>query len=115
MVVAEINFLTLGDGDDQPLFGNGFHCSGFGNSHFDAGLQDRSRQHEDDEQHQDHVDKWRDIDLRHGGFGATGLAGERHQRTPMPTPVVRSIMLSSSIEKSSMRAPNSRMRWVNAL
>src|SRR5215472_16788414 len=115
MVVAKMNLLTLGDGDDQTLLGNGLHGSGFGNSHFDAGLQDRSGQHEDDEQHQDHVDKRCDIDFRHGGFGATGLVGERHQRTPMPTPVVRSIMLSSSIEKSSMRAPNSRMRWVNAL
>ncbi len=115
MIITQVNFLALGDGDDQALLGNDLHGFGLGHADFNAGLQHRRSQHEDDQQHQHHVHKRRDVDLRQRGLGAANLVGECHQRTPADTPVVRSIMFSSSSEKSSMRAPNSRMRWVKML
>ena len=48
---------------DQPLLGDFFHGLSFPHSDLDARLQDGRRDHEDDQQHQHHVDERGDVDV----------------------------------------------------
>src|SRR5262249_37552742 len=55
--VAEVDELFLVDADDNLLFGDFADGLRFRNVEFDAGLQDRRGDHEDDQQHEDDVDE----------------------------------------------------------
>jgi len=57
-----------------------FDGAGVGHVHFDAGLQYRRGHHENDEQHQHHIDQRRDVDVGEGGLGASVGGSEGHQR-----------------------------------
>ena len=105
----------LGDGDDRHFLRAFLDGAHFRDIHFDAELHDVRGQHEDDEQHEHHIDERRDVD-----FG-DGVAPPRlPDRYPPPLvekamryspPKLRSARLRNSSEKSSMRAPSSRIRW----
>ena len=69
-IVAEIDLLGFVDRDDQALLGDFFYRVGFGDVEFDAGLQDRRSDHEDDEENEHDVDERHHIDL-----GERGLRG----------------------------------------
>jgi len=56
-LIAEKDLLLVIDGDDHALFGDLFHGAGFGDVDFNTRLQHRRRDHEDDEQHQHHVNQ----------------------------------------------------------
>ncbi len=49
-IVAEVDALGFIDGDDQALLGDFLDGVGFGEIDFDAGLQDGSGDHEDDQE-----------------------------------------------------------------
>src|SRR5271166_2590211 len=121
-IVAQKYLLLAVDGDHQTLFGDLFHRLGVGHGHFDAGLQHGRSHHEDDEQYQYDVHQRCDVDVGEGGLGATLGVGECHYRRSTlscawrAAPLwARSTSLMSSRPKSSMRAPNSRMCWMNML
>ena len=62
-VVAEIDELLLVDGDDDALLVDFLDGRGLGDVDFDAGLQDRRGDHENDEQHEHDVDERDHVDL----------------------------------------------------
>ena len=62
-VVAEVDELVLVHRDDQALLGDFFYGMGFGDVDFDAGLEDGSRDHEDDQEDQDDVDEGDHVDF----------------------------------------------------
>jgi hypothetical protein len=49
--VSQENALLLVNAEDQPLFRNFFHGTGLGYVDLDARLQNRGRDHENDQQH----------------------------------------------------------------
>src|SRR5437016_8576167 len=114
-VVSEEHPLLLVDADHHALFGDLFHGAGFGNADFDPRLQHRSGHHEDDQQHQHHVDQRSNVDIRDGTLGAPVGSRERHQRrTPAVSAAawgtcMRSMAFIISREKSSPRAASSRI------
>src|SRR5262249_54819487 len=62
-LIVEIDPLVLGDGDDETLFlrvRGGLHVR---EADVDSALHHRSSDHENDEEHQHHVDQGRDIDV----------------------------------------------------
>jgi len=61
--VAEIDALVLVDGDDEALLIDFFYGRGLGDVDFDAGLQDRGGDHENDEQHENNVNERDHVDL----------------------------------------------------
>src|ERR1700676_818687 len=67
--VANINALRAIDGNDNARFGNLFYSFGLRHVHFDSGLQDRRRDHENHEQHKHDVHKGDDVDLRKRSAG----------------------------------------------
>ena len=82
-VVAEIDALGFVDGDDEALFGDFFDGVGFGDVDFDAGLQDGSGDHEDDQEDEDDIDERHHVDVgeariaciwRVGAWRASGSA-----------------------------------------
>src|SRR4051794_39913051 len=90
-----------------------FRLLGAGHVDFDSVLHHVRRQHEYDEQDQHHVDERGHIDLADGAPAAAparsvpaAVRGERHGYC---SPKLRSARLRNSSEKSSMRAPISRM------
>ena len=68
-VVANINALRAIDRNDHARFGNFLDRLGLGHVHFDAGLQDRRRDHEDHEEDEHDVHEGDDVDLGKGGAG----------------------------------------------
>jgi hypothetical protein len=68
--VAKIKGLIFVDGDDEMILIDFFDGVGFGDVDFDAGLQDRGSDHENDEKDEDHVDERDHVD-----FGERGLRG----------------------------------------
>ena len=71
-IVAEVDALGLVNGDDEALLGDFLDGVRFGEIDFDAGLQDGSGDHENDEEDEDDVDEWDHVDVRKGalrGFG----------------------------------------------
>jgi len=80
--VAEIHALVFVDGDDQALLVDIFNGGRFGDVDFDAGLQDRSGDHENDEQHENNVDERDHVDL---GESALRVFGKlRHSLVRRP-------------------------------
>ena len=80
--VAEIDALVLVDGDDEALLVDFFNGGGFGDVDFDAGLEDRRGDHENDEQHENNVDERDHVDL---GERALRVFGElRHSLMRRP-------------------------------
>jgi hypothetical protein len=74
--VAEIDALVLVDGDDEALLVDFLDSGGFGDVDFDARLEDRSGDHENDEQDENNVDERDHVDL---GERALRVFGElRH-------------------------------------
>ena len=71
-VVAEIDELVFVHGDDQALLSDFFYGVGFGDVDFDAGLQDRGGDHEDDEEDEDDVDERNHVDFGEGRLGGFG-------------------------------------------
>ena len=71
-IVAEINLLRFVDRNDQALFGDFFYRVSFGDVEFDAGLQDRRGDHEDDQEHEHDVDERHHVDLGERGLGRFG-------------------------------------------
>ena len=61
-IVAEIDELVFVDGDDEVLLSDFLDGVSFGDVDFDAGLQDRSGDHEDDQEDEDHVDERDHVD-----------------------------------------------------
>jgi hypothetical protein len=61
--VAEIDALVLVDGDDEALLVDFFYSGRFGDVDFNAGLQDRGSDHENDEEHENNVDERDHVDL----------------------------------------------------
>jgi len=71
-VVTKVDALIFVDGNDQSLLGDFLDGMGFRDVDFDAGLQDGSGDHENDEEDEDDVDEWDHVDVRKGalrGFG----------------------------------------------
>src|SRR5712664_547921 len=62
-VVAEIDFLRFVDRDDQALLGDFLNGMRFGDVEFNAGLQDGSGDHEDDQENEHDVDERHHVDL----------------------------------------------------
>src|ERR1039458_42337 len=75
-IVAEKNFLRFVDADHQALFGDLFDRTGVGDVDFDAGLQDRRRHHENDEQNEDDIHQGRDVDVGQSRLRASVSGGE---------------------------------------
>jgi len=61
-VVAEEYALILVDRDDGAFLGNLLDGAGFGDANFDARLQNGSRNHKDDEQHENDINQRSDVD-----------------------------------------------------
>ena len=77
-LVLEEDVLVLVDGDDEV------RCSvscvdraGVRDGDLNAGLQHRRGEHEDEQQHQHHVDQRRDVDVGQRGLGSA-VGGEGH-------------------------------------
>ena len=64
-------FWSLVDGDDHALFGELIDGARLGDGDFDAGLQHRRGEHEDEQQHEHHIDQRCDVDLGECGLGAS--------------------------------------------
>src|SRR5581483_3484488 len=77
-VVAEKDTLRLVDGNDHALFGDLFDGACLGDRDLDTGLQDGGSNDEDDQQHQDDIDKRSDVDVCQGSLGPPVGGGERH-------------------------------------
>src|SRR5580698_1384960 len=77
-LAVQEDFLVTIDGDHQPLFGDFLHRLGVRHLNLDARLQYWRRDHEDNEQHQHHVDQWGDIDFGKRSLGAALSVGESH-------------------------------------
>src|SRR5271163_1689027 len=74
--VGEIDELVLVDGDDEARLVDFLYGLRLGDVDFDAGLEDRSGDHENDEQHKNNVDERDHVDL---GERALRVFGElRH-------------------------------------
>ncbi len=80
-LVAEEDALFAVDGDDEALLGDFADGFGLGDGDFDAGLQHRRGDHEDDQQHEHDVDQRGDVDLREGGLGVAVAGCEGHGAT----------------------------------
>src|SRR5208337_632124 len=119
--VVQKHALLAVNGDDQALLGDFLHRFGVRDGDFDARLQDRRSHHEDDQQHQHYIHQRGDVDVGQRRLRASRCVGVRHYRrstvsTARALPLwARSTSLINSRLKSSMRAPNSRMCWVNML
>jgi hypothetical protein len=71
-IVAKVDQLFLVDGDDETHLGDFLYGVSFGDVDFDARLEDRGSDHEDDEQDEDNVDERHHVDVGEGrlrGFG----------------------------------------------
>src|ERR1700688_2744134 len=110
-VVAQEDALILVDGDHNALFTDLLDSLGFGHVDFNSRLQDRGGHHEDDEKHEHNVDQRRDIDVSQSGLRAPVRRGEGHQRLTSTAGCgcMLSIAFSTSREKSSPRAANTRI------
>src|SRR6185312_10000115 len=112
-IVSQENFLLFVDADHHSLFGDFFYGAGFGNSDFNAGLQNRRRNHKNNEQHQHDVYQRSYVDVRESNLGTSVGSGECHyRRTSSATREAigcRSTAFSISREKSSQRAAKSRI------
>ena len=75
---CEEDVLVLVDGDDGALFGELVDGAGLRHGDFDAGLQHRRGEHEDEQQHQHDVDQRRDVDVGERGLGACRGVVEGH-------------------------------------
>ena len=75
-LVLQEDVLVLVDGDDVRCFGELIDGAGVRDGDFDAGLQHRRGEHEDEQQHEDDVDQRRDVDLGQRGLGADCLRCE---------------------------------------
>src|SRR5579863_6998406 len=62
-IVAHENALLLINTEDHTFLGDFFHGAGLRDVNLDPRLQDRRGDHEDDQQHQDHIDQGSDVDL----------------------------------------------------
>ena len=72
-LVLQEDVLVLVDGDDHAFFGELVDRARLGDGDLDAGLQHRRGEHEDEQQHQHHVDQRRDVDLGERGLGASAV------------------------------------------
>jgi hypothetical protein len=71
-IVAEVDALILVEGDNQTLLSDFLDGVSFGDVDFDAGLEDGSGDHENDEKNENDIDKRHHVDVRKGrlsGFG----------------------------------------------
>jgi len=75
-IVAEIDALIFVDGNDEFLFRDFLDSVGFGDVDFDAGLEDGSSNHEDDEKDEDDIDERDHVDV--GKRGLSGFGKCRH-------------------------------------
>jgi hypothetical protein len=66
--VADIDELVFVDGNNQPNFVDFFDGGGFGDIDFDAGLEDGSSDHENDEENENNVNERDHVDLGEGGL-----------------------------------------------
>src|SRR5271165_3182626 len=120
-VIIQEHPLLAVNGDDQPLLGNFLDRLRMWDRNLNARLQNRGGHHKDDQQHQHHVHQRCDVDVGQRALRTSLCVGECHQRRSTLSawralPLwARSTSLISSRLKSSMRAPNSRMCWVNML
>src|SRR5712664_2195864 len=62
-LIAKIDALSLVHGDDQALLIDFLYGARLWNVDFDAGLEDRSGDHENDQKHENHVDERDHVDL----------------------------------------------------
>src|SRR5216684_6092608 len=112
-IVSQKHSLLFVNADHQPLFGDLFHGSCFGNADFDSGLQHRRGDHENDQQHQHHIYQRSDVDVGKRELRASVGSRESHYRRTSSgargTGAWRSTALSISSEKSSQRAAKSRI------
>ena len=74
--ITEIDVLVFVDGDDKALLDDFFDGVGLGNVDFDAGLENRRSDHEDDEEDQDDIDERNHVDV--GERGLRGFGELRH-------------------------------------
>jgi len=79
-IVAEIDELVFVDGDDNFLLDEGLDRFRFGDVDFDAGLEDGSGDHEDDEKNEDDIDERDHVDVGKGGLRGFGELGHGVQR-----------------------------------
>jgi hypothetical protein len=68
-IVADVDELIFVDGDDDFLLVDFLDGVGFGDVDFDAGLEDRCGDHEDDEEDEDDVDERNHVDVGERGLG----------------------------------------------
>src|SRR5271155_1906632 len=109
-VIAEENALVFINGNDGAFFRNFFDGAGFGNVDFDAGLQNGSSHHKNDEQHEHDIDERSDVDIGKSGLRAAVGRRESHQRlTSAAWGWMLSRAFNTSSVKSSPRAANSRI------
>src|SRR5215469_7786566 len=112
-IVAQENPLLLVDADDQALLGDLLNGSRLGDVDFNARLQYRRRDHENDQQNQDDVDKRGYVDIGESDLRPAIRCGEGHYRRTSSgmrdATGWRSTAFSISREKSSARAAKSRI------
>src|ERR1700688_585558 len=115
-IVAQKNFLRFVDADYETFFRNFLHGAGVRDVYFNAGLQDWSGDHKNDEQHEDDVHERSDVDIGERGRSAAIGGGKGHQRPASGAAKAcwrsadcRSKRFSISMAKSSLREASSRM------
>src|SRR5438093_5955992 len=79
-IVAQKYALLLIDADHHPLFRDLLDSPRLGHTDFNAGLQHRRRDHKDDEQHENNVHEWRDVDIGEGSLRASVGSRKGHYR-----------------------------------
>src|SRR5215475_720339 len=112
-VVAQEDPLLLVDADDDALFGDLLDGSRLRHVDFNARLQHRRSDHENDQQNQDDVDERGYVDVGESDLRPAIRCGEGHYRRTSSAmrdaTGWRSTALSISSEKSSARAAKSRI------
>src|ERR1017187_679399 len=110
-IVAEKDSLRFVDADDKTLFGDLFHGACARHVDLNTGLQHRRGDHKDDEEDEDDIDQGLYVDIGKRGLRAAIGSSEGHQRRTSRSGCTcwRSIRISISSAKSSLRAAISRM------
>jgi len=78
-IIADVDELVFVNGDNNLLFDDGLDGFRLGDVDLNAGLEDGSGDHKDDEENQHHINERHHVDVGEGGLGGFGKLGHGDQ------------------------------------